>query len=183
MAALPLVRLGKTSELGLPTTSSVEAGTESAASTAGDNVVVPASSVEPVPAACRCDEPAAALAGPPAVLMMTIVAMAATTRPTGIRAASMGCRERRVVGGGGAEPDCRRRASVADAAPSCLGVVLRADADAFLLVVFDAFLGAGRVTRDDPVGYFGIGVLLIWPRRRRAHALGSSMWGPYDGLP
>jgi hypothetical protein len=93
----------------------------------------------------------------------------------------MRCRDRKVVGGGGAEPDRRRRASVADAAPSGLAVVL--PAEAFLWVVFDVFLGAGRVTRDDPVGDFGIGVLLICPRRRRAHALGSSIWGPYDGLP
>ena len=151
--------------------------------------MVPAGFVEPVPvpvpeaAAGRCDAPGVALAGRPAVLMTTIVTMAATTRPTGISAANMGCRPRKVVGGG-ADSDCRRRDSAPDAPLPCWAEVLPVGPVAFLLVVFEVFLAAGRVTCDGPVVVFGIGVVLLnWPRRRSAHAFGSSVWGPEDGLP
>ncbi len=102
------VLVGRTSPEGLPTVSRVAVGTESAATTWGESAVVPVSAgadeppVPPVPVrpvAERCDDAEAGGLEFPAALITTMVAMAATTSPTGTSAASTGWRERNRVGG------------------------------------------------------------------------------------
>ena len=100
--------VGRTSPEGLPTASRVAVGTESAATTWGDSAVVPVlvgADEPPVPVpvpdpvAERCEDAAAGGLEFPAALITTMVAMAATTSPTGTSAVITGWRERNRVGG------------------------------------------------------------------------------------
>jgi len=96
------ILLGSTSPDGLPTASRVAAGTESAATTCGDNAVVPVPGVpvpDDPPVALRCDDAEAGGLDVPAALITTMVATAATTSPTGTSAVMAGWRVRNRVGG------------------------------------------------------------------------------------
>jgi hypothetical protein len=68
----------------------VAAGTDSAATTFGASVVVPGSAVADEPPAVSCEDAAAEGADVPAALTTTMVAMAATTSPTGTSAVRTG---------------------------------------------------------------------------------------------
>jgi hypothetical protein len=129
----------------------VAAGTESAATTCGDSDVVPVSAVpvpDDPPVALRCEDAEAGGFDVPAALITTIVAMAATTSPTGTSAATTGCRERNLVGAGA----CRALA-LAEALDSGPGPAL--DVDRFEAVLFLVFVFVGRrAGRDDPDGEF-----------------------------
>ena len=84
------VLVGRTTEDGLPTESSVVVGTVRAASTWGDSVVVPGSAVAAAPPVDRCEDAEADGLEFPAALITTMVAMAATTSTTGTRAVRTG---------------------------------------------------------------------------------------------
>ncbi len=177
---MPLPTLvGRATEEGLPTASSVAAGTESAATTCGDSAVVPGSAagvvadadppVPAVPPAVRCEEAAADGLPFPAALITTMVATAAITSPTGTSAVRTGCRVRnRPARCGGTAVD--------DLVVVALRSVLR------FVVVVDLVVGRGR--RDGPDGDFDMLFSLDWAEgRQRRRALGSSRWRPRRGLP
>src|SRR5580704_8249216 len=91
---VPLTRSGNASDAGLPTASRVALGTDNASTTLADSALVPGSPVAACPPLLRWE---AAAAGPvlPVALITTMVATAATTRPTGTRAATTGWRRRK----------------------------------------------------------------------------------------
>src|ERR1700677_3456063 len=147
------ILLGSTSPDGLPTASRVAVGTESAATTWGDSAGVPASAAPvPVPddppVAFTCEDAEAGGLDVPAALITTMVAMAATTSPTGTSAVMTGWRERNRVGGG-ASPGLTLglESELDDALDLAAGRL--ADEDFFVLVV-------GRAGRDDPDEDFDI---------------------------
>jgi hypothetical protein len=113
----------------------VAAGTESAATTCGDNAVVPVPGVpvpDDPPVALRCDDAEAGGLDVPAALITTMVATAATTSPTGTRAVSTGWRERNRAGGGAA-PGLAVELEVDDAL--VLGAGRLVDVDFFVVAV------------------------------------------------
>src|ERR1700733_15110877 len=169
-------RLGSTSDEGLPTASSVAAGTESAARTLGERAVVPGSAVADDPPAVRCDDAAADGLEVPAALTTIMVAMAATTRMTGTRAVMSGWRE-------------RNRARGAPAVDEARALETGRVVDDFLVFV------VGRAERDGrggPVGPMGdFDMVFSWVGRGgdEAHTLGGSkrrpgtVSGADDGAP
>src|ERR1700733_4189268 len=169
-------RLGSTSDEGLPTASSVAAGTESAARTLGERAVVPGSAVADDPPAVRCDDAAADGLEVPAALTTIMVAMAATTRMTGTRAVMSGWRE-------------RNRARDAPAVDEARALETGRVVDDFLVFV------VGRAERDGrggPVGPMGdFDMVFSWVDRGgdEAHTLGGSkrrpgaVSGADDGAP
>ena len=89
-----MTRSGNATDAGLPTASRVALGTANASTTLAASALVPGSPVAADPPLLRC-EAAAAGPGLPVALITTMVATAATTRPTGTRAATTGWRRRK----------------------------------------------------------------------------------------
>jgi hypothetical protein len=126
----------------------VAAGTESAATTCGESDVVPVSVPVLVPddppVALRCEDADAGGSDVPAALITTMVAMAATTSPTGTSAVITGRRERNRVGG---DASAGLDLALDDALDLGAGRVVDVDLLVFLV---------GRAGRDDPDGDFDI---------------------------
>src|ERR1700722_15725851 len=142
---------GRAPEEGLPTASSVAVGTLSAATTSGDSAVAPVSAASAAPAApvpapvVRCEAAAAGGLELPLALITTMVAMAATTSPTGTSAVITGWRERNRAGGGALVPVER-----ADARDWAARRAAALDLVFLLVFAFVFLLLPGRAGRDDP---------------------------------
>jgi len=159
--------VGGTTDAGLPTASSVAAGTDNDARTLAGRAVAPVFAEE-----AGCD---AVGDDPPVALSSTIVAMTATTSPTGTSAVSTGCRERNEARAGALRPEavpdpcaCRPPrllaggrfvAAVAVAWPPAARFLAAAPGGLppggrLVADLVDWFFVVGRTCRDDPVVAF-----------------------------